>query len=92
MAGLGIELTTELRQTTKLTPVQLQTIEILQLNATQLEERVNSELMENPVLEVAEVNKTDVRESVEIDVQSGLPDEERFEEPPNYDRYDDHDY
>ena len=54
MAGLGVELTTELRQTMKLTPAQLQTIEILQMNATQLEERINSELMENPVLEVDE--------------------------------------
>ena len=95
MAGLAIELTTEIRQTMKLTPAQLQTIEILQMNATQLEERINSELMENPVLEVDEAkeeSQADTKLSIDIAKTEHSAGEERFEEPPNFDRYDDHDY
>lgn len=95
MAGLGIELTTELRQTMKLTPAQLQTVEILQMNAIQLEERVNSELMENPVLEVAEAGADDpaqAQDKTVIDVPGKTTERDLSDETPAFDRYDDHDY
>lgn len=54
MGTHGINLTIEQKQSLKLSPAQLQIIEILQLSSVALEERVNAELMENPVLEVDE--------------------------------------
>ena len=45
-------LSQELRQTQRLSPLQIQTIKLLELPTLELERRVQQELEENPVLDV----------------------------------------
>ena len=52
----------------KLSPQQIQFIQLLQLNTLELEKRVDEELTENPALE-----------SEKTDVGDGEPEEEKFE-------------
>lgn len=47
-------LTQDLKQTQRLSPLQLQLVPILQMNALEIEEKVRSELDDNPALEVCE--------------------------------------
>lgn len=94
MPGFETSLTLEQKQTMKLNPAQLQTLEILQMSTVQLEERIQTELMENPVLEIDE-NAHAARDS--LTVENANDHAERAEdaggdEIPHYDRYDDLDY
>ena len=41
----------ELKQTQKLSPLQIQTIKLIELPTQELEQRIRKELEENPVLE-----------------------------------------
>ena len=62
---LGYELTIEQVQKLSMTPELIQAIQILQLNQQELEEYVENELLENPVLEI---ENTD--DSKAVDLQS----------------------
>lgn len=90
MAGLGNGLAVGQSQTMKINPAQLQRIEILQMSAAQLEEKIRAEIMENPVLEIA---------APSAEESNGIREKAEREEFPyhNYedlpgDSYDDHDY
>ena len=43
--------TQQLKQTQRLSPLQIQTIKLIELPAPELEQRIQKELEENPVLE-----------------------------------------
>ena len=58
MAG-NQSLTQELKLTQRLTPLQLQLVPLLQMNALQIEEEVRKELEENPALVVDENANSD---------------------------------
>lgn len=62
---LGYELTIEQTQKLSMTPELIQAIQILQLNQQELEEYVENELLENPVLEIEKSE-----ESNEVDLQA----------------------
>ena len=47
----GISLNTDLRQTTKLSPAQIQVIRMLEIPAVELRQRVEEEIQQNPLLE-----------------------------------------
>ena len=51
-----MNISTDLRQTmqTRLTPEQIQVIKMIECPNIELEERIQKELMENPVLEIGE--------------------------------------
>lgn len=51
MASTGLSLTTDLRQTTKLSPAQIQVIRMLEIPAVELRQRVEEEIQQNPLLE-----------------------------------------
>ncbi|MBQ6456384.1 MAG: RNA polymerase factor sigma-54 [Mogibacterium sp.] len=88
MAGLGTGLITEQKQVMKIHPAQLQKIEILQMSTLELEEKIRTELMENPVLEISEKGKE------ETDTYRDTQDNDPYsshEEVPG-DSYDDRDY
>lgn len=91
MAGLGTGLAIEQKQTMKINPAQLQKIEILQMGSIELEEKIRTELMENPVLEIAE-SVAEADEQRETDERSEA--DSRIEEMDSdpYDSYDDRDY
>jgi RNA polymerase sigma-54 factor len=55
------------KQTQTLAPQMIQSMEILQLSITQLEERIDQELAENPVLEATETDPALPKESDEDD-------------------------
>lgn len=87
MSGFDTILTTEQKQTMKLSPAQLQTIEILQLSAVQLEERISTELLENPVLEIDEHQQSERPvEKATVELNSDIIGNDAA------DRYDDRDY
>lgn len=89
MSRLGTGLSIELKQTQKLSPAQLQTIEILQMSSVELEGRIQNELMENPVLEIADsqYDSHEYGESFRLSV-----DEHSERLAGREDAYDDHDY
>ncbi|MBO8485020.1 MAG: RNA polymerase sigma-54 factor, partial [Bacteroidetes bacterium] len=49
----------ELKQTQKLSPLQIQTIKLIELPAQELEQRIRKELEENPVLDENVAKETD---------------------------------
>ena len=51
-------LTQELRQTQRLSPLQIQTIKLLELPTLELERRIQQELEDNPVLDEAPEEET----------------------------------
>lgn len=89
MAGIGTGLSTEQKQTLKINPAQLQKIEILQMNALELEEKIRTELMENPVLEIAESGRGEYEDNYDKAESENSRDD--YQDLP-YDSYDDHDY
>src|SRR5262245_2613840 len=52
--SMGMHLTPQMRQTMQLAPRMIQSMEILQLPIMALQERIQQELQENPVLELKE--------------------------------------
>ena len=46
----GISLHTDLRQTAKLSPAQIQVIRMLEIPAVELRQRVEEEIQQNPLL------------------------------------------
>jgi RNA polymerase sigma-54 factor len=70
MMRLSFGMETRQLQTQKLAPKMIQSMEILQLPILALQERVEQEISENPMLEVQ-------------DVDPNLPDEQEEEEDPN---------
>lgn len=48
---MGLKLTQELKQTQRLSPLQIQTIKLIELPIQDLEQRIRKELEENPVLD-----------------------------------------
>lgn len=52
----GASLELNQKQTLKLAPAQIQAVEILQMSSVELKERINAELLSNPVLEIDESN------------------------------------
>lgn len=65
MARQGLELT--LKQTQKLSPLQIQTIKLIELPVQDLEQRIRQELEENPVLDEARSEDEDGPKEVSID-------------------------
>lgn len=64
----GISLNTDLRQTTKLSPAQIQVIRMLEIPAVELRQRVEEEIQQNPLLEeVPEWEKPDREDRDEQD-------------------------
>ncbi len=80
-----------LSQRLALTPSLLQKIELLQLNRLELQDMLNQELMENPILE--EVTEPEVPRELPLDDRSG-PDgtdldlKKTREEPDSFDEID----
>lgn len=54
MSSMRMEMSPRLQQTMKLAPRMIQSMEILQLPIAELQERIETELQENPVLEIRE--------------------------------------
>ena len=92
MNKLTVGTTTEQKQTLKLSPVQMQSIEILQMNSAELEQRIQDELMENPVLEVAEKVRDGDDDSFYDQHSESIHEELTQDELPYYDHFDDHDF
>ncbi len=67
---MKLEMTGEMRmeQRMKLAPHMIQSMEILQLPILALQERIEQELNNNPILEMAEPSTVDETESVEKEV------------------------
>src|SRR3954449_1143757 len=57
--GMGMQMRPEQRQMMILAPRMIQSMEILQLPIMALQERIQQELQENPVLELKEVSSDD---------------------------------
>ena len=74
---LGYELTIEQVQKLSMTPELIQAIQILQLNQQELEEYVENELLENPVLEIE--NQADAKAvDLQAVVMQSASDEWRY--------------
>ena len=71
---MKLEMTGEMRmeQRMKLAPHMIQSMEILQLPILALQERIEQELNNNPVLEMAEPSTADETESVEKEPQDDI--------------------
>ena len=54
--SIGASLELNQKQTVKLTPAQMQAVEILQMNSVELQQKINEELLENPVLDIGEAS------------------------------------
>ena len=71
---LGYDLTIEQTQKLTMTPELIQAIQILQFNTQELDEFVQDELMQNPVLEFDKTyddkNQDEVSKSEEMDVKA----------------------
>lgn len=78
MQGQGLGL--ELKLQTKLSPLQIQTIKLIELPIQELEQRIRKELEENPVLE----EDTSLEESKSKDVSL---DEYKADDTPSYKLY-----
>ena len=84
----SLQLTQRLQQTLKMAPQIIQSIEILQLTMLDLRNRVEQELIENPVLETAEeqtdtekpevADETTEEDSLSETVQAALDEEDRW--------------
>lgn len=84
----SLSLTTDLRQTTKLSPAQIQVIRMLEIPAVELQQRITEEIQENPLLEVVpESEKRKEEERSEYDDDYLYNDGE--EESDAYERSDD---
>lgn len=81
MQGLSTSTAIEQKQALIINAAQLQKIEILQMNAIELEEKIRDELMENPVLEISEEAHSEERYTERI--EDNRSDDDR------YDDYDD---
>lgn len=57
----------ELRQTQKLSPLQIQTIKLIEMPTLELEQRIRAELEENPVIEEVSVKREDEAPDVSLD-------------------------
>lgn len=85
----GLSLTTDLRQTTKLSPAQIQVIRMLEIPAVELQQRITEEIQENPLLEIVpESEKKKEEEQSEYDEDYLYKDDEP-EETDDYNRDDD---
>lgn len=83
----GISLNTDLRQTTKLSPAQIQVIRMLEIPAVELRQRVEEEIQENPLLE--EVPEWEKPERDEQHEQDAYEDDYLYaDEPQETDDYD----
>lgn len=58
----------ELKQTQKLSPLQIQTIKLIELPTQELEQRIRKELEENPVLDENVANESDEEDNVPREV------------------------
>jgi RNA polymerase sigma-54 factor len=58
--GMGMQMRPEMRQQMILAPRMIQSMEILQLPIMALQERIQQELMENPVLELRDTSKDEL--------------------------------
>lgn len=76
----GQSLVQELKQTQKLSPLQIQTIKLIELPVQELEQRVRKELEENPVIE--EVTPKDGPQSKDVSI-----DEYKSDDTPSYKLY-----
>lgn len=59
---MALKLSQELKQTQRLSPLQIQTIKIIELPALDLEQRIRKELEENPVLDEESAKEEEPRE------------------------------
>lgn len=69
----------ELKQTQKLSPLQIQTIKLIELPVQELEQRIKSELEENPVLDDTVREKDDDGEPKDVSI-----DEIQQDDTPSY--------
>ena len=53
----------ELKQTQKLSPLQIQTIKLIELPIQELEQRIRKEIEENPVLDEEQPAESEVEEA-----------------------------
>src|SRR2546423_8544604 len=77
------------KQLLKLSPQQIQLLNLLQLNCIGIEQRIKDELEENPALEEAEV---DPEEEVNDENQSSIEEETKVEDDFNYEDFLDEEY
>lgn len=71
----GIKQGLELKQTQKLSPLQIQTIKLIELPVQELEQRIKSEFEENPVLDDAPVQEKEDNEEEPKDISIDEIDE-----------------
>lgn len=83
----GLSLTTDLRQTTKLSPAQIQVIRMLEIPAVELQQRITEEIQENPLLEIVPESEKK-KEQSEYDDDYLYKDDEP-EDGEDYNRDDD---
>ena len=97
---MAISLKTGLRQTQRLTITQslIQSIELLQLTALELADKISNELLENPVLEEQNIRATSSTSQEETVIASRLEQElsgdesinqRREEQKTNYENFSD---
>ena len=91
MARIGSGLQLEQKQTQKLSPVQMQMVEILQMDSLELQQKISEEMLENPVLE----EMRDMPEDAEANSEPLESDEFYFRDDEfmgsDFDNYDDSD-
>ena len=75
--GMDLSARQTLGQKQILAPRMIQSMEILQLPVAALEERIEKELQENPVLELSDQTPLELPDAVQVDVPEG-PAEEAF--------------
>lgn len=83
---MALKISQELKQTQRLSPIQIQTIKILELPIQELEQRVRKELEENPVLD-DEVNTEELNEEDDSPRQTSLSDYKEDDSIPSYRLY-----
>ena len=71
----------ELKQTQKLSPLQIQTIKLIELPIQELEQRIRKEIEENPVLDEEQPDNTETEEAPR---EVSLPDYKEDDSIPSY--------
>src|SRR5437870_6749096 len=79
--GMGMQMRPEMRQQMILAPRMIQSMEILQLPIMALQERIQQELQENPVLELKEAvtDEAPAEEEVGVPAETERADEADFD-------------
>lgn len=83
---MAIKLTQELKQTQRLSPLQIQTIKLIELPTQDLEQRIRKELEENPVLD-EDTSKNEENQNENEPRQVSLSDYKEDDSTPSYKLY-----